>query len=88
MTRGFWCFVGGIGLITSIAFGQWAGIVGWILVAAPADEVPAHVRVRQANCKHSFIRGACDTSSRCPHCGISQADYERLHLQPFGGYTP
>lgn len=41
MTRGFWCFVGGIGLITSIAFGQWAGIVGWILVGGLATRLPA-----------------------------------------------
>lgn len=56
----------------------------------PADEVPEHVRVRQANCKHSFIRGHCDPTPRCPHCGISQLDHERLGLQPFnpGIYSP
>ncbi len=41
MTRGFWCFVGGIGLVASIAFGQWAGLVGWAVVGLLATQLPA-----------------------------------------------
>lgn len=41
MSRGFWCFVAGIGFVASIAFGQWAGIVGWILVCGLATQLPA-----------------------------------------------
>lgn len=40
MTRGFWAFVAGIGLVASVAFGQWAGICGWLLVGGLATQLP------------------------------------------------
>lgn len=33
---------------------------------------------RQMDCKHSFIRGTMDTEKRCPRCGVSEADWERM----------
>lgn len=36
------------------------------------------IRERQRLCKHDFIRGACDKTPRCVHCGISQADAEQM----------
>lgn len=34
------------------------------------------IAYRQANCKHSFIKGAADLTPRCAHCGMSKVDFE------------
>lgn len=36
------------------------------------------IRQRQMNCKHSFIRGACDREHRCPRCGVGRAEWEAM----------
>jgi len=34
------------------------------------------IRVRQANCKHAFIRGIVDREAHCVHCGLPQSSYQ------------
>lgn len=41
MTRGFWMFVAGVGLLASVVFDQWAGIFGWLLVGSLSSMLPA-----------------------------------------------
>jgi hypothetical protein len=54
-------------------------------VIEDTPEQLAVIRTRQLACAHSFIKGACDTTKRCPKCGVSHEDWEQmappLHLQ-------
>jgi len=40
------------------------------------EKIDAVTLNRQLNCKHSLIKGACDSIKRCVHCGISEYDLE------------
>jgi len=46
------------------------------------DKVDPIIRMRQKNCKHPpLIKGPADNTSRCPHCGVSQADLEAMQAE-------